>query len=554
MRLLVRGRGKTAIFLLPGVLLTAFSIALTIFLFDPFRHAAFGLVDDHEILRYLGSDHRVALGDIPHILMTQTEVGQWGQSARFRPVYYFLRVSEAMVNGDHAGRWYLVRMAIMVCTAVGTSMLVLWAAFAAGSGRIRLFMSGALALLVAALIITLPAWQDISTRLGPSETYVALGLTVFLIGGCIVFGSPERTYAWLLFALGFTVAIGSKEDCILLLVPFVAVYFLRFTRAKMKPLVLVVFIAVILFAMFVALGVSLGLASAGSDVYGNQRSIGLFLSVISGNGYLFATLVAFFIAFVVESRSTPASTPIEQSGPIRRVTKYLSARPRSLVAALCVFFVLGEAYFYQNSYSGTEILPARYGYLTEFCTVMAISAAILSLFIVSLPNALTAIALTLGVVSFIAASPVGNQLPVAIQAHRASAIATVGVLGANFAQIAGGASELSSKPTAQAVFIVDNAYDYEPVYSLPQFLAYYGRNEGIYLRMQMDGSLDNAPGRLKNPALLADLYRMSRQGNVKENWRVLPEGSLKTDRPIVCFYVDSQPLDTSFCNSVFRVG
>lgn len=551
---MVSHRGYFAKFLLASVMLTVLTAALTLYLYGPFRHSSFGLVDDHEILRFLGKNHRVTFDQIPHILITQTEVGNWGHSARYRPVYYLLRIIEAMLEGDHAGRWYLLRMGIIVSAAAGTAVLALRVTFARGSGWIRFLIAGALALVVAVLVVTLPPWQDIATRLGPSEAYVAFGLTVFAAGASIVFTAPHRTYAWILLTGGFVIAVGSKEDCLLLLLPLLAIYVLRFPGAASKPVVLALGILETLFAAFIAIGVALGISSTGGDVYGDQRSFGLFLSTIPDNFFLFASLAALLTALLVEMRHVQPTKTSSRSGPLKLVTNYFSFRPRTLVAAGSVYLVVGEAYFYQNSYRGADFAAGRYGYVTEIVTVFAITAAISALFLMTYARAFATVAVLVGGVVIVASSPVGNQIPIALQTDRAKANASVDVLRANFAQIEAGVADLRKNTPAQALFIVDNAYDYEPVYSVPQFLSYYGAVDGIFVSMQMKGSIDNAPGSLQNPSLEADLTRMSKRGNTTDNWRVLPNRSLKTDQRIVCFYVDSQPLDTSFCDSVYRVG
>jgi hypothetical protein len=86
--------------------------AVSYHFFGPFVSAKFGLIDDHEILRFLGPNHVVRFWDIPRLLITKTEVGQWGTSSRLRPIYYILRLVETALWGDHAGLWYLTRIVL----------------------------------------------------------------------------------------------------------------------------------------------------------------------------------------------------------------------------------------------------------------------------------------------------------------------------------------------------------------------------------------------------------------------------------------------------------
>ncbi|OJX66511.1 MAG: hypothetical protein BGO94_06490 [Micrococcales bacterium 72-143] len=78
-------------------LLAAVSFTTVFAFFGQLRHARLGLIDDHEILRFLGSDHRLLLWEIPSVLGT-TELANWGEDGRFRPAYYFLRAVEVALR------------------------------------------------------------------------------------------------------------------------------------------------------------------------------------------------------------------------------------------------------------------------------------------------------------------------------------------------------------------------------------------------------------------------------------------------------------------------
>src|SRR5229473_2323515 len=69
--------------------------------------ANWGLIDDHEIFNFLGSDFYLPLSDIWHTLLTKTEVVS--QQGRFRPGYYVFKLTETSLWGANIHLWYLVR-------------------------------------------------------------------------------------------------------------------------------------------------------------------------------------------------------------------------------------------------------------------------------------------------------------------------------------------------------------------------------------------------------------------------------------------------------------
>lgn len=73
------------------------------------KNAELWVIDDHQIIRYLGADGDLPLTEIPTTLLHGTEVGQYASALRFRPGYYLLKLLETSLWGDSVWLWYATR-------------------------------------------------------------------------------------------------------------------------------------------------------------------------------------------------------------------------------------------------------------------------------------------------------------------------------------------------------------------------------------------------------------------------------------------------------------
>ena len=176
--------------------------------------ARFGLVDDHEIMRYLGTDQEATIGEFWQILLEQTEIGAFGEMQRFRPIYYSFRVIETILWDGNVAYWYLVR-------------IVLFAFFSAAFVWLFTKFVG---LLLASSIVTFTFfnryWADIWMRLGPAEQYMSLGIAIFAMGSWVLcnryrLDSPKMDGPFIAASVGAAIAFGSKENAFFLILPVV---------------------------------------------------------------------------------------------------------------------------------------------------------------------------------------------------------------------------------------------------------------------------------------------------------------------------------------------
>src|ERR1051325_3504852 len=116
-----------------------FILGCIIFMLQPMVHADFGMIDDHEIVTFLGKDNQIRISELFPLIQ------QWAMEhdGRFRPGYYTLRIFEAFLVGGNAARWYANRLllAIVSATALYYGLRVVLTPFFAGVVAL-LFFSG----------------------------------------------------------------------------------------------------------------------------------------------------------------------------------------------------------------------------------------------------------------------------------------------------------------------------------------------------------------------------------------------------------------------------
>ncbi len=243
-------------------------ILITLLLIGCNLRAKWGLIDDHEIMKflYLGSNGQVQLADIPRLLIEQTEVGIIG--VRFRPSYFALRLLETSLWGDRPEVWYAVRIAMYAVAA-----LLFWLALYAWIGIVP-------ATMVSIYCLSLGYWADIWCRLGPAETYCVVGTALFAYGGLRLteVTKPSEavdksgTHWWGLVISGTVVASGSKEN-FLLLVP--AAWFIGLVLWRQRRLnwgAAVALMVLTTWGAFLVVRILMGIGAAGMDVYGGSVS------------------------------------------------------------------------------------------------------------------------------------------------------------------------------------------------------------------------------------------------------------------------------------------
>lgn len=209
--------------ILHPLLLLAIAILFVGYLFGPNLRAQFGLLDDHEILTYV----QKAMGDFRYFfeMVGSSEVGNFGHSVRYRPGYYTIYVAESLIWGANPFPWYLFRFVMCVTFTFACLKVV------------DRYYGLACAVLFVALMFAYTYWTDVWSRLGPGESYCAFGWGLFSLGFIELIDKtpPKREWPYYLFILfGVLIGAGGKENFVLLMLPVLALGWIRFRRGTLS--------------------------------------------------------------------------------------------------------------------------------------------------------------------------------------------------------------------------------------------------------------------------------------------------------------------------------
>lgn len=208
--------------------------------------AKLGMIDDHEIPLFLGTNGVITLAEFPGVL-ANTEVGEWGNNLRFRPSYYTLRIVETMLWRDNATLWYFTRYILLVI-----SMWMGWRIMSRYFPKI-------LSYLFIFYTLTMPFWPDIISRLGPSEIYGLPALLGFVYG--YVFNQPY------LLLVSYVIGVGSKEN-LLFMFPLLLAWI--WTTYKQNKLTKSLWLASVLatgYTIWILSAIVVATGRAGTDMY-----------------------------------------------------------------------------------------------------------------------------------------------------------------------------------------------------------------------------------------------------------------------------------------------
>ncbi|WP_305988582.1 hypothetical protein [Roseibium sp. MMSF_3544] len=189
----------------PSLVFLTLLLIIAAFYF-PIFHSDFGIIDDHEIVNFLALDP-FSISKLWIILINETEVGHPFDTARYRPVYYFVRLIETRVWAEDVGVWYLFRIVIFAYFASEFFVLV------------RRLFGPSYAIVFFLWMLTSKIFIDIFGRLGPSETYGVLGCAICLTAVRRIQARKLGFLESVLIAVGTLIAIGSKENFVFLLLP-----------------------------------------------------------------------------------------------------------------------------------------------------------------------------------------------------------------------------------------------------------------------------------------------------------------------------------------------
>ncbi len=475
------------------------------------------IIDDHTIALLLGPDRRFSLSEfIPALL--ETEVGRPGQEGRFRPAYYVMLLSEALLAGDNPGAWYGFRIFYFGCLLAGT-----WLA----CFRLVGFWGG---LGIVLWISSVPIWQDVFARLGPGESYAAFGLGLYL--PCLAFllldygrlSLSQRGIVATVFLIANFILMGSKENWLALLLPNTLVAGVLFFKRCLDKCYTWSFILSTVYALAIGGILLAGLLNKGhvyASVYGDsfaEKPFGQALREYGAAAWqaFWIPSVVVFLVFVLLLGA------VNFRSSLKPLAIRIGLASMFLVATFFVLFVW-HMYFY----AGNWMILKRYAFPGEVLIIFlwAGTAAIASYAARALQWRYVPFALSLGFLWF----AYSQMVPRAWDQLRGASSVTV-----NSSHIFTGYLDkvhewaLHNPKTAIVVEITGSGVDweFEPAISVIRFLTYYGLGNRLFLRLH--GPTD--PPTV--PVLRDFMVRLSETGELDglPRARVKPIGRLRKGR------------------------
>ena len=310
-----------------------FSSGLALGIFGRSLWTDWNIIDDHEIVSFLGPDGKMSFGEIFSIL-PHTEIGQFGTFPRFRPSYYFLRLLECVLWGAHPFYWHAARLVILAFAVSIFWLLMLPSLRWLGSG------------ILCAYALTFPYWVDVIGRLGPGETYAVAGLPIYIWGivNGLKGGEISRKRKWLAglaIFFGGIICIGSKENFLLLVFPSLYLAY-KALRTK-QPVLFFSALGNLLFASYVGTGILLAVTRSGTDIYANPVSpairIGKILGTLGSIQNLLPLLILIGIAIGLSAISLTCNFPREKRRSVLWTQLWL--------VVMCLLY-LSQLFFYDG--------------------------------------------------------------------------------------------------------------------------------------------------------------------------------------------------------------
>jgi len=502
---------------------------------DNFR-AKFGPIDDHETLAWLQGRNRLPITEFFSTLGT-TEIGNFGESSRYRPIYYSYRVLTTVVLGDNSNSWYFFVLILFIATTTIFAFAIsMWFITAARiqSSAFRLFAVVLVPVLASLLLIGLPAWKGIVTRLGPSELLGIFGVTVALAAMHPLMTSSRLRW-WIPLLTGVFIAIGSKESFlpVALLPVILAIYLWSRDRRKAN---LVGFFS-IAGALVIAVEIFMASSQGDAGFYGQQGETSRLGSTVFN---LFLVLPHYWIPAVVSlSIAIGAWLFLLHQRPAYSGFLVLS------LGLLLVIWLFTDGL----AYSGIYDLP-RYWINFHFIKLLSILGSVVLL--IATIRRTTGQRRNIGLILlFIPGFLVLSQI--ATLPNTFASIREYSVLNADATVtyqngLAKVAEKLENPSSTQVLIIAKNSLEWEPIVAISQHVQ------------------DLIPGS-HSVAFLLDVDTSEPQGGVdavlsgisqvgSDNIGIVPLDSLNPDAATICVFINVDPYEVLNCDPMlsFRVN
>lgn len=447
-------------FSLGALLCFGFALFYSLYNWLPLLDAKWSIIDDHEIVAVIGLNDRLPVSEIPAAL-GKTEIGNAGDSVRFRPSYYSLRFLEAAAWGGQPQLWYAARIAISVLFA-----LVLTSVCLRVGGPILTFCF---------LIYELsrPYWSDIFARLGPAETYAVFGSCLIVLGFIAATKRGWTALPCIVIAVGIVVAAGSKENFIILAA--LPLWLIFSPTGRLSLGLKSIFGLVLAYLGWISITVVRGLQHAGHDVYAQPISIesrlGLLQSLATRSDvlvWLSTCLSLFILLHVWKSRD-------EQ---VRLLSKSMNGYIWAMLVMLAVF---ASQYVFYFGIWPIGAMP-RYmfpGMLAKHFAIFLFFAVVARMIRIKSPGLRSGV----WIVYLVAALYFLKFSVQDFSVNRAASKEMAANTNSFTTRLNEALDFLREHPSAALILSSNSVLDYEPLYSIERFVRASGLANPVALKL-----------------------------------------------------------------------
>ncbi|KJU85755.1 conserved hypothetical protein, membrane [Candidatus Magnetobacterium bavaricum] len=484
------------------------SLALSYYIFSASLDARWYIIDDHEIMNFLGPEKHISLLDTPS-LIEKTEIVNLNIHPRYRPAHWLIVILQSWLWGDNPFGWYLFKM-----MTFALFVSVFWWISQHYTGIVY---GGVFTFYV----LSQAFWVDIWTKLGAPEVNAALGLALYAAGFFAVLknGSdnandvkPPNVLYWLIMAVGALIAIGSKENFLIILLPQTCLLGYLLIRGRLDSNARFFCSLIIVFgALMAAVIAYLIKIHGGSDFYsksaGIHYRIGTFLAYMDSllarlhlwgfnNTFLIITVSVIvgiiFIAgaFIFKQKGTAAAGG------------YFSAISKTSALLIVLAIIVASQIIFYNGYwpvNNRFDFPGKLAFPVAGLSIILAMIKILATLDVK-PKTINTIKFILAAILLVIVINRGFvPLREATEKHA--------TITRDFTdKITNLSAELNKHPQTPLVFEAHNVWDYEPIFSVERFLSVNNVKNPLYLRIH------DLSGASKTNALLPEFeVKLARQ-------------------------------------------
>lgn len=264
-----------------------FSFFLALLLLYPLRKGYFWIIDDHEIIRInqvMQKENGIFLKKIERGIQ-ETEIVQFGETPRYRPVYYFLRVLRIYFFQDHYVYWFLANFFIFLSCLIVVGL------------TLSEFLPLSLTCLGVYLLAAMPFNADLWGRLGPAEIDASFCFFVFVYS--LIALKKGKRFSWFLICTSAALAVGIKENFLILMVPVFFLFICLFLKKRLNLIDVLYFLLPIMMSIWVICSLKLYFTLNSNDIYGQSIALVNRLALLFGFVFNSPRFVLLLIPFLL---------------------------------------------------------------------------------------------------------------------------------------------------------------------------------------------------------------------------------------------------------------